>query len=169
MLLNWNSQKPQSGQLVVKASGSCSPKLLSNPRLRTSGLGHCGSLSKVTKHHQRENNYSGPHSELINTPPTFEASFLLQTCYWTEAILKSIFTPLSEKGPILLTGLFFSASSPRRLQATFNFLLVNQKGERCHNCFGLVALQRKALLFRNGNKKNKKGGGRGQFAPSGKD
>ena len=38
MLLNCNSQKPQSAQLVVKASGSCSPKLLSNPRLRTSGL-----------------------------------------------------------------------------------------------------------------------------------
>ena len=38
MLLNCNSQKPQSGQLVVKASESCSPKLLSNPRLRTSAL-----------------------------------------------------------------------------------------------------------------------------------
>ena len=41
MLLNCSSQKPQSAQLVVKASGSCSPKLLSNPRLRTSVLGHC--------------------------------------------------------------------------------------------------------------------------------
>ena len=40
MLLNCNSQKPKSGQLVVKASGSCSPKLLSNPRLRTSALDH---------------------------------------------------------------------------------------------------------------------------------
>ena len=38
MLLNCNSQKPQSGQLVVKASGSCTPKLLTNPRLRTSAL-----------------------------------------------------------------------------------------------------------------------------------
>ena len=38
MLLNCNSQKPQSRQLVVKASGSYSPKLLSNPRLRTSGF-----------------------------------------------------------------------------------------------------------------------------------
>ena len=38
MFLNYNSQKPQPAQLVVKASGSCSPKLLSNPRLRTSGL-----------------------------------------------------------------------------------------------------------------------------------
>ena len=38
MFLNCNSQKPQPAQLVVEASGSCSPKLLSNPRLRTSGL-----------------------------------------------------------------------------------------------------------------------------------
>ena len=40
MLLNCNSQKPQPAQLVVKASGSCSPKLLSNPKLRTSALNH---------------------------------------------------------------------------------------------------------------------------------
>ena len=40
MLLNCNSQKPQSGQLVAKASGSCSPKFLSNPRLRTSAVDH---------------------------------------------------------------------------------------------------------------------------------
>ena len=38
MFLNCNSQKPQPAQLVVKASGSCSPKLLSNSRLRTSDL-----------------------------------------------------------------------------------------------------------------------------------
>ena len=38
MFLNCNSQKPQPAQLLVKASGSCSPKLLSNPRLRTSAL-----------------------------------------------------------------------------------------------------------------------------------
>ena len=38
MFLNCNSQKPQPAQLVVKTSGSCSPILLSNPRLRTSDL-----------------------------------------------------------------------------------------------------------------------------------
>ena len=38
MFLNCSSQKPQPAQLVMKASGSCSPKLLSNPRLRTSDL-----------------------------------------------------------------------------------------------------------------------------------
>ena len=44
MFLNYKSQKPQPAQLVVKASGSCSPKLLSNPRLRTSRLNECEQL-----------------------------------------------------------------------------------------------------------------------------
>ena len=52
MFLNYNSQKPQPAQLVVKASGSCSPKLLSNPRLRTSGLACCITASIQLKSHQ---------------------------------------------------------------------------------------------------------------------
>ena len=93
MFLNCNSQKPQPAQLVVKASGSCSPKLLSNPRLRTSDLfniefcwirprAHLVSSCISQWPHQmplgayETTRYLSPHTPLLHMP--FWSTFLMK-------------------------------------------------------------------------------------------
>ena len=79
MFLNCNSQKPQPAQLVVKASGSCSPKLLSNPRLRTSVL--CD-----------ERDYAGIKGAMIHKGEVFD--FQILTYCWYHQPCADLFTPI---------------------------------------------------------------------------
>ena len=76
MFLNCNSQKPQPAQWVVKASGSCSPKLLSNPRLRTSDLEDLNGC-----HLKNSCHFVADMAHLFSSSLPYQLFFIIWFCY----------------------------------------------------------------------------------------
>ena len=70
MFLDFNSQKSWLAEVVVKASGTCSPKTSGGPRLGTTALHHTGSSFSL---HSSNQHSAGDY---IETPVNVTVFFL---------------------------------------------------------------------------------------------